>query len=54
MTTAGTNVAAVGIPDSGYGDCLNWIVTAAEVGVRACRPVSVEPGSWGRIKAFYR
>jgi hypothetical protein len=54
VLTTPSNVAAVHLPLVGFVDCVNWVATALEVGVRDCAPVSTEADSWGRIKSRYR
>jgi hypothetical protein len=35
-------------------DCVNWIATVLEVGVRQCQSVGVERQTWDRVKQLYR
>jgi hypothetical protein len=35
-------------------DCVNWIATVLEVGVRDCVPVGVEGSTWEGMKKLYR
>lgn len=44
-------------PPNVTGDCLNWVATVLEVGVKEdpnCHPVPATPTTWGKLKNIYR
>lgn len=50
VVTGQQNTASVD-DAGGNGDCVNWVATAIEIG-QCDEPSSLEPTSWGRVKAM--
>lgn len=48
------SIASVNTLCTGNGDCVDWVATVLEVGVRECKPVGVQQSSWDRVKRLYR
>lgn len=57
VLTGGANVASVDFVPATSEDCINWLATVIEVGVRAanqCQPTDTRKSSWGSVKIRYR
>ena len=54
IVVAPPNTASINTLCTSGGDCIDWVATVLEVGVRECAPVSTEPSNWGSVKQMYR